>query len=516
MVKLSKKDEKIIQRFAKVAQQHTESLDHVSKCLQPLIADIKRMNEFGLNFSYIILGDNFFDFKIIENILQSQSQFASVIEFDIDTNLLNKNNIQEYFGIIAKKIKETNLKMDELPSYSGYQGPPFFVINRYISEPSISRLQNRSNDIKQLANLFDEIARLILSQHFKNFGIVLLLPELLEEQYYKTFQEWEMFRKIKIMALGSEYRIEICKKIIEDFSEKEQVLYLKNLENKELISLIDQASDITGFNPQKFLNKLKEKVKTTLPKQITKGDVQFFKDVISILSSTDKTRHAKLRYLLQELRETNFDARNILIELINNQIQEIEKAFDSELKERCKAESLKLTGEYPNYSIDIEEFGIQIRIDIRSPYGSVYVDGELLENKFPIGVLERIKKKIDALKKLRPKSLMENELIDLFVGHLTMYKGTGQKIIDINEFLDGVLKFLDSNGVYPISVDKKLRERDYLKNEFAKAPVINAMRRYVTFETGKITEDRGIRLAGLGDKLYTIMKIQRDDNNGNM
>lgn len=515
MPKLSKKDEKIIQHFAKIAQQNTESVNHISTCLQPLIGDIKRMCEFNLNFLYIIIGDPFFDFEVIGNILRSKSQSIPMVELEINSNLLVKNSIEEYFNMLAKQINESNLKMDELPKYSDYQGSPFFVINRYTPEPSMSRLQSKNSDINQLANIFDEIARLILSPHFKNFGIVLLLPEQLEERCYKTFQQWDAFKMIK-MVTENKYRTEVCKKLIENFSERERVPYLKNLENTELISIINQAFDITGFNPRKFLNKLKEKVRTTLPKPVTKGDLKFFKDAISVLSSTDKTRHAKLRSLLRELMETNFDARNILIELINGQIQEIEKAFDSELKERCKAKSLNLTGEYPNYSIDIEKFGIQIKIEVRSPYGNVYVDGVPLENKFPSGVVERIKERNDTLKKLRPKSLTENELINLFVGYLTMYKGTVQEIIDINEFLDGVLIFLNSNGIYPISVDKKDRGREYLKKEFAKAPVIEALKRYVTFETGKITEDRGIQLPGLGDKLYTIMKIQRSDSDGNM
>ena len=146
---------------------------------------------------------------------------------------------------------------------------------------------------------------------------------------------------------------------------------------------------------------------------------------------------------------------------------------------------------------------------MRSPYGNIYVDGVALDNKFPSGVVEKIKAKINTLKTLNPKFLMDIELIDLFIGHMKMYVGTNQEIIDINEFLIEVLNFLNLKGIYPVSADGKHRDMEYLKNKFAEKPVVDSLKKYVTFETGKITEDRGIKLEGLGDKLYTIMKLQR-------
>lgn len=514
MSKLSKKDEKIIQRFEKVVQQNAELVNHISASLQPLISDIKRSGQFGLNFSYVILADPFFDFEVIGNILRSNFQSMPIVEINLNTNLVVKNSVQDYFNILTKKINENNnIKIDSIPNPSGYQGFQFFVINRYEPESLRTRFQSANSDIKQLANLFDEIIRLLTSPNFKNFGIILLLPEKLEEIYYKTFQEWERFRKIKILT-DNRYREEVCKKIIEEFSEIEGVPSVKNLENTEIISFINQSFDNTGFNSEKFLNNLKEKSKLTLPKPVTKKDIQFITEILPLVVSSDKTRHTKFKSILMELKQTNFDVRNILIELISNQMLDIEKTFESELKEKFMNESLNLIGEYPNYSIDLHEFGINIKIEVRSPYGNSYVDEEALENKYPSGIVEKIKNKIDTLKKLQPKCLTDNELINLFVGYLTMYKSTDKEIIDINEFLFGVRNFLNSKGIYPISVDRKYRDIDYLKNEFARAPVIDALKKYVTFETGKITADRGIRLSGLGDKLYTIMKLQRDDGNG--
>jgi len=507
MPKLSKKDEKRIRRFAEILQQNTEYADYISTALQPLISDIKRMEQYGLNLSYVILGDPFFDFNIIGNILRRTSSQILIVEFDIDANLLINNNVHEYFRVLQKQIKNSSLRMDELPKPSGYQGPPFLVINRYIPESSV-RSQKASSDIKQMANLFDEIALLPLNPDFKKFGIVLVLPEKKENLYYKTFHEWEKFRKIS-MGPENRYRVEVCKRMVEDYSEKERLPSLKNIEQTDLASIQNQAFDIFGFNTLIFLDNIKKKARTTLPKQVTKKDLKFFKEIISILGSTDKTRHAKLKSLRRKLMDTNFDARNILIDLINNQMQAIEESFDSELREKCRTESLNLKGEYPNYTIDIPEFGEQIEVEVRSPYGNIYVDGVALENKFPSGVVEKIKARVDTLKKLKPKPLTDDELIELFVGHISMYASTDQEVIDISEFLREVLSFLNSKGIYPISVDRKQRDMDYMKKKFAEKPVVDALKKYVTFETGKITEERGIRLEGVGDKLYTIMKLQR-------
>jgi len=516
MSKLSKKDEKTIQRFKKLAQQNTESENYISNSLQPLINDIRRMEQFDLNFSYIILGDPFFDFELIENILRSNSQSITVVKLDLNTNLLTKNNIQEYFSKLAKQIGEDKVIVGDIPKPSGYQGSQLFTINKYEPEPPMTRFQQgMGSEIKQLANLFDEIIRLLFSSTFKNFGIVLMLPEKLEEQFYKTFHEWEQFKKIKILS-ENRYREEVCIKIIEDFSERERTPYLKNLENTEIIYFMDLSFDNIGFNPRKFLNNLKEKSKQARPKPVTKKDIQFVKEILPVLISSDKTRHVKLRNILMKLKQTNFDVRNILVEMISSQMQDIEKAFDLELKEKCEKEYLNLIGDYPNYSIEIQEFGIKMIVEVRAPFGNVYVDGEALENKFPSGVVEKIKNKIETLKKLEPKFLTDDELINLFIGNLKMYKSIDDKIIDINEFIIGVLVFLNSKGIYPISADRQHKDIEYLKKEFAKAPVVEALKKYVTFETGKTTADRGIRLSGLGDKLYTIMKLQRDENNGYM
>lgn len=514
MSKISKKDEKTIQYFKKLTQQNIESKNYISTTLQPLISDTRRAGQFGLNFSYVILGDPFFDFDVIENILRSN--FQSIVTVDLNIDILEKKSSQEYFNIIAKKIDENNIKIDDKPKPSGYQGSQFLIINRYEPVPIKTRFQqDMSSEIKQIANLFDEIIRLIFTSSFKNFGIVLLLPEKLEDQYYKTFHEWERFKKIKMLS-DNKYREEVCKKIIEDFSEREQILYLKDLENTEIISFVTQSFDSIGFNLEKFLDKLKEKSKQAQPKPLTKKDIQYINDILPVLVSSDKTRHTKLKSILTELRQTNFDVRNILIELISNQMYDIEKAFDSELKEKCKNESINLMGEYPNYSISIQEFGYKVKLEVRSPYGNVYIDGEPLDNKFPTGVVEKIKTKVDNLKRLQPKSLTEKELIELFIGNLHMHKSAGKQIIDINEFIYGALSFLNSIGIYPISENKQERDIDYLKKRFAEAPVIEVMKRHVIFETGKITAERGMRLSGLGDKLYTIMKFQKGDINDYM
>ena len=506
MPRLSKKDEKRIQRFAKIIQQNKEYTNYISTCLQPLVSDISRMEQYNLNLSFVILGDPFFDFDIMRNILQTSSQ-TLIAELDIDKSLLTNNNPREYFNILQKQIKNRELRMNELPKPLGYQGPPFLVINRYTPEFPIN-LQNTRSDIKQMANLFDEIGLLLFSPDFRKFGIVWVLPEKIEDEYKKTFHEWERFRKIRI-GNETKYRVEVCREMVNDFSERERVPFLKNIDKEELTSIVFQAFDSYGFNPIRFLNKLKERSRATLPKKVTKKDLKFFKEIISILNSKEKTRYVKLKSLVQQLKDTNFDARNILIDLTQNEMEAIEKSYDTELREKCINASLNLKGEYPNYSIYIPEYGVQIEIEVKTPYGNVYVDGRALENKFPGGVVEKVKAKIDTLKKLKPTPILDHELIEIFVGYIRMYSAINKEIIDINEFLREVLNFLNSKGIYPISPDKRQRDMNYLKSKFAGKTVIDALKKYVTFETGKITEERGIQLEGLGDKLYTIMKLQR-------
>ena len=503
MPKLSKKDTRRIKKFSNIIEKDEEYKELIIDNLQPLIKDIKRTNEFRLNLSYIILCEPFFDFRIILNTLLKIPKI-NIINIDIDEKILN-NTINNYFMVVQNQIKNSSHKIKKPPCASGFSETPLIVINTFRAV-IVNNYKNERAYIEQLRDFIDELARIPFDDNFIGFGIVNMIPEKIGDQHSPTFLKWEKYKKIIID--GQSTRVSVVKKIIDDYGKRERMPLMNMIDETNINSLINEAYGDYGLEPIKLLMKIKEIKKKALPKRVSKKDIKLFNEIISILSSSDKTRYTKLTSIRQELRKINYDARNILIDIINEQRKTIEFLFDTELKEKCSIESIPLDGKYPNYSTNIPEFGITMKIEVRSPYNNVYIDDVAIESKFPSGIIEIIKKKRNNLSRLKPTTFSDHDIIEIFISQIKLYSAANEKIIDINDFLAEVFSFLSSIHIYPISHDKKLSEIEYLKKKFSERLILEALMEYVTFETGKITDNRGILLDGLRNKLYTIMKLK--------
>ncbi len=391
----------------------------------------------------------------------------------------------------------------------GTPGPLVWVVADLNSglHSALSKAAEKQAALRKRVSLVTNLGGELVEEK-QNLLLLMVWPLWLLERFELTIQDMKL-----PMSLG----LTIRSSVIDDWLEQLLTSYdnswksdlvagQSETDRRDLIRVDDQESSLT---PSRIAERLDQARKQAGVKRATREDSRLLKAVIGQLGSDDRRIYARARDLRLKLNSLKGkDLAPVLSDLLGEKLQGFEIAYGERLVKEAEAAGLELTGEHPKYTVLDERGSNSFEVEVRVPYGYVFVDGAELQNRNPRGVIDEVKRRLERRGSFREVEISQASFAEMALKVLDLITSLlGSPEVTVDALVGAITGFLEEamlkprgsvGGPVKVWVGEQISKEDIWKS---------IVSRGWRFEAGKIG---GVVLEGSGKRAVIMVRGGRN------
>lgn len=372
------------------------------------------------------------------------------------------------------------------------------ALNKTLLKPS-----GRRSALRKRVSLVTKLGGDLLREK-QDLLVVTIWPGWLLTRFNLTLQQMKLPMSLEV-SMGSSLVEAWLRPLLTSYDESWKSDLAARMSEKEVSDLIqvdDQASSLTL---SRIADKLDRARRQAGVKPATLKDSRLLKSVIEELGSDDRRTYARKRDLRTELDTLRGkDLALVLSDLLEERLRSFENSYKDRLIKEVEEAGLILAGEHPKYIIMDQDGSNHFEVDVRVPYGYVFVDGSELQNRAPQGVIHEVKRRLRRRGSFREVEVSQESFAEMALKVLDMITPLlGSTEVRVDALIEAITSFLEATMLRSSgSVGRPVKE--WVARQIAEEGVWKAIvSRGWRFEAGKIG---GVVLKGSGKRAVIMVQ----------